>query len=1252
MTDIITRKIATQTSMRLVLLTFFGVLNFSMHAFAFSLNKGLPVTGRSYETSETGTSGPQLIATNLENAIDGFAGKTVILTFDQPVFSGIGSIQVFRETDDQAMFHAGVRSGRVIYQGNTVSFDMLNTLKENTSYYIRIGYGTIQGSNGNSYSGVFDKETLAFTTISWPKLVSSNPEKGGVEFESAVITLTFSTDVFKGTGTISVVDRRRGQIATSVDVGSSSVSINGKTVSIDLGSSLPLQKRYYLSIPKTAFKDSFEQFYQGVKYGSQFAFDTIKIPRLVSSTPEPGATQFGGNTIRLTFDRPVFKGIGRFAVIDAETDMEITGAGVNSNRVSFGGSNVVTFNLLKPLPEGRRVYLRIPAQSILDEFGNRFQGYDKRKRFDLTTITSPALIDQQLSDPEEANPVITLTFDQEVARGVGRINIFTTGNETPIDGAGVANSRVIFDGNKVTFNLRNPVPDNTSIYMRVPASAIQNSVGAYYEGALDQSTIVFSTRVTPALLSSNPGNGAIEFPGDRITLTFDRDMYKGSGTIGLYDVGNDQAIFEVDLNADNVNISGREVTIIFPVSLRFNQHLYLKIPETAFKDIAGNFFPGITDKTGFTFTTPYLFTLAETSPARDQVGFNDEVITLNFSNSVVTRTGRIKIINRDTGEEAAAAGVGSSRVTVTGHTVTFDMGRRLPFGYRYQLRIVEGSFEDPQGNAFAGLDHQDNFHFTTLTTPVVTDTEIVNDLQEPGGNYIKLTFDREVFPGTGRLSLINEGDDSEVFGAGVGSSRVDFSGNEVTLNLPASLPADLFLYLQVPASAIRDADDVPYDGALDEVTLPFSTYQFPQLRGSAPSDDGLLIGTTISLKFDRDVFPGTGEISLIDAQDDSPILTADPGGSMVSFEKNEVTFTIGDQAFEKQFYLRVTHGAIRDENGNDFDGIHDKTSLNFSTPSLPFIASTVPQNNAVDVVDATIKISFDQPILKGFGLFKVFRVLDDTEVVSFSMQNPRITVEGNVATINLLNYLEAGVAVYVVIADTNFRGLYYNFFPGIDQNVDFNFTPLAALTIESSNPVDDQMDFSGTNIELTFNREIQNGSGRLSVLKTSDNTEVTGAGVGSGRVTIEGSKLTLDLINPLPAGESYYLRVPGSAIEDMLGRTFEGILDNTTLNFSTDAVAGKRAGFDASPEFLNGRNNTEIRVYPNPVSNQLFIELGQTKKTVRLQIIDVSGKERYVNEVVESAMILDVTAYAAGMYVAIITTNEGVVVRKKFTISR
>ncbi|MEI6426801.1 MAG: Ig-like domain-containing protein [Pseudanabaena sp. ELA607] len=143
-----------------------------------------------------------------------------------------------------------------------------------------------------------------------------------------------------------------------------------------------------------------------------------------------------------------------------------------------------------------------------------------------------------------------------------------------------------------------------------------------------------------------------------------------------------------------------------------------------------------------------------------------------------------------------------------------------------------------------------------------------------------------------------------------------------------------------------------------------------------------------------------------------------------------------------------------------------------------------------------------------------------------------------------------------------------------------------APTIATLSPADDATAVVvGNNLQVTFNENIQKGTGNIVIKQSSDNAVVETIAVTSAQVTVSGSTVTINPTNDLIAGTGYYVEISAGAIKDTAGNNFAGITGSTAWNFTT-ASAGGTPTLSYSTSTLN-----EARAFDGSINDKIIITL-------------------------------------------------------------
>ncbi len=211
-------------------------------------------------------------------------------------------------------------------------------------------------------------------------------------------------------------------------------------------------------------------------------------------------------------------------------------------------------------------------------------------------------------DGVATNSNLILTFDDIVVKGEGNITITTDieQGKQVID----VNSDAVTIGNVGRIMTINPSDflSGRSYQVVLDAGLVKDLAGNSYFGMPDEEEWIFSTAgntgdlEAPELESVFPVDDETAAPVFMLELTFNEPVRAASGSIIIYN-SNDQPVLTIDAESGAVVANQSKLSITLPQSLEFGKNYYVKFDAGVIKDVAGNNFAGITDKTSWNFTT-------------------------------------------------------------------------------------------------------------------------------------------------------------------------------------------------------------------------------------------------------------------------------------------------------------------------------------------------------------------------------------------------------------------------------------------------------------------------------------------------------------------------------------------------------------------------------------------------------------------------------------------------------------------------
>lgn len=225
--------------------------------------------------------------------------------------------------------------------------------------------------------------------------------------------------------------------------------------------------------------------------------------------------------------------------------------------------------------------------------------------------------------------------------------------------------------------------------------------------------------IQPIITSLSPANNATSVAvGANLVATFNENIAIGTGNITIKNLTDSTQTTIAVTDTAQVSISGAILTINPSANLSSNKNYAIQIAPTAIKDMANNFFDGITNDTTWNFATPDTIvpTITNRNPADNATGVAVGAnIVATFNEPIVRGTGNITIRNTtaepDTNTNIAVTD--TSQITISGNVLTINPTADLLPNTAYAIRIAATAIDDLAGNSFAGITSNTTWNFTT-----------------------------------------------------------------------------------------------------------------------------------------------------------------------------------------------------------------------------------------------------------------------------------------------------------------------------------------------------------------------------------------------------------------------------------------------------------------------------------------------------------------------------------------------------------
>src|SRR4028118_1514117 len=616
---------------------------------------------------------------------------------------------------------------------------------------------------------------------------------------------------------------------------------------------------------------------------------------------------------------------------------------------------------------------------------------------------------------------------------------------------------------------------NTSVsagnyFLSIKSNGEYGRVGQYTISG----TVAPADTTPPTASSLSPADNATGVAvADNLVLNFSEAIQKGTGNLVIKKLSDNSLVETIAATADNVTVSGSQVTINPTANLAPGTDYYVEIANGVITDIAGNNYAGITGNSSWNFTTVAPAdttppTASSLSPADNAtgVGVADNLV-LNFSEAIQKGTGNLEIKKLSDNSVVETIAVTAANVTVSGSELTINPTADLGEGTDYYVEIANGAITDIAGNNYAGITGNSTWNFTTVvpadtTPPTASSLSPADNVTGVGvGDNLVLNFSEAIQKGTGNIVLKKLSDNSVVETIAATAANVTVSGSQVTINPTADLGEGSDYYVEIANGAITDIAANNYAGITGNSTWNFTTVAPadttpPTASSVSPADNATGVGVcdNLVLNFSEAIQKGIGNIVLKKLSDNSVVETIAVTAANVTVSGSQVTINpTADLGEGSDYYVEIANGAITDIAANNYAGITGNSTWNFTTvapadTTPPTATSLSPADNATGVgVGDNLVINFSEAIQKGTGNLVLKKLSDNSVVETIVATAANVTVSGSQVTINPTADLGSGTDYYVEIASGAIKDIAGNNYAGITGNSTWNFTTVASAEI-------------------------------------------------------------------------------------------------------------------------------------------------------------------------------------------------------------
>ncbi|MEI6638709.1 MAG: Ig-like domain-containing protein [Chlorobium sp.] len=512
------------------------------------------------------------------------------------------------------------------------------------------------------------------------------------------------------------------------------------------------------------------------------------------------------------------------------------------------------------------------------------------------------------------------------------------------------------------------------------------------------------------------------------------------------------------------------------------------------------------------------------------------------------------------------------------------------------------AIQDAAGNDAATFTAQSVTNNTLDTTgPTLSSSNPTdNAISVAVSDNIVLTFSEAVKAGTGNIVISNGNGDVRTISVN-DSSQVTINGSTLTINPTADLSSGSNYNAQLAAGVIKDLGGNAFAGLNDSTALNFYTNvnNQPVVIVSDNFNDNsfdaskwiLATGTEFTTAY---VTEANGELKFWNACTLTLGKNIDSRNGSVTIE-----FDFKPSNNDEWVYLRLRSRADTLNNPETRAGIDKYDFLIIANTGGIGVAGGqswnpgtvfVNQYSHVKIVDVADHIDF---YLNGAFLGTVLNP-------AFTNSDLNIYLHDRPQDGWMTGYLYVdNISVTQAIIDSQ------------------------VLTLSSSTPADNATAVGvSDNIVLTFSEAVMAGMGNITI---SNGTDTRTMSVTDSQITINGNTVTINPATDLLAGSNYNVQMASGVIKDMVGNSYAGINDATTLNFNTNTAP------TLNDSTKSGNEDTTITFTANDFTSHYSDAENTSLSTIKVTslpghgILKLSGAVVTLNQEITAADLANLT---------------------------
>ncbi len=566
-------------------------------------------------------------------------------------------------------------------------------------------------------------------------------------------------------------------------------------------------------------------------------------PTLSSTVPVDGISGVSLTTnLSATFNENIQLGSGAINLYNGAGTL-IETASNGSAGLSISGSTL-TWNPIADLVPNTNYYVQISDTTIRDAAGNFYLGIADATTWNFNTNDIiPPTISGAFSPTDNSvgvalNVNLVASFSEAVQVGTGTIDIYDS-NALLIESFNAATSpQLSISGSVLTINPTADFVLNTSYYINISATAIQDLSGNSFAGITNSTTWNFNTNDIIAPVISGAFSPADNFVGvpvaTNFVVTYSENIQLGTGNFTIYKADN--SIFTtINTGSAEVTVSGNQLIVDPIIDLVANDAFYILINNGFVTDLSNNPASSVIDLTAWNFnTSTSLGPILLIDPFNPLDNSLNAPLTGTFSASFNTNL----FVNNTAGFVSLYLANGTLIESKTATDLQLSSNQLLIQWTNplleltdYYITMSNDLLRDVNGDPFIGFSDNQTWNFRTgdFTAPLLVTNPFVpadNSSNVDVAAPISVTFNEPIQLGTGdiQLSELSLGLGTTVYSFTSNPSAITIIGNTLSIQPVGGLATAGQYAVTISPTAILDtsANQNAFIGIGDQSTWNFN----------------------------------------------------------------------------------------------------------------------------------------------------------------------------------------------------------------------------------------------------------------------------------------------------------------------------------------------------------------------------------------------------------------------------------------------